>query len=68
MFPSVLQVNSEAEDGDGGGGEGPDDVVERDICYQRRKHEPRHEAEGGEERNIQGGWAEGREGVSGLSD
>lgn len=51
-----------------GGGEGPDDVVERDICYQRRKHEPRHEAEGGEERNIQGGWAEGREGVSGLSD
>lgn len=51
-----------------GGGEGPDNVVERDICYQRRKHEPRREAEGGEERNIQGGWAEGREGVSGLSD
>lgn len=51
-----------------GGGEGPADIVERGICYQRRKHEPRHEAESDEERKIQGGWAEGRERVSGLSD
>lgn len=51
-----------------GGGEGPGDVVESDICYQRRKHEPRHEAEGSEERNTQGSWAEGREEVAGLSD
>lgn len=43
-----------------GGGEGPADIVESDICDQRRKHELKHEAEGGEERNTQGGWAEGR--------
>lgn len=50
------------------GGKGPADAVERDICHWRRKHKLRHEVEGDEERNIQGGWTECREGVSRQSD
>lgn len=50
------------------GGKGPADAVERDICYQRRKHKLLHEVEGDGERNIQGGWTECRKGVSRQSD
>lgn len=47
-------------------GKGADRAVEREICYQRRKHQPRHETEGDEERNIQRGWTEWRAGIPGL--
>lgn len=50
------------------GGKGLADAVGRDICYRRRKHKLRHGVEGGEERNIQGGQKECREGASRQSD
>lgn len=50
------------------GAKGAADAVERDICHRRRKHQLRHEVEGDEEGNIQGGWMERREGVSRQSD
>lgn len=43
-------------------------VLHKAAGLQRRRRKLRHEVKGDKERNVQGGWREHREAVSGQSD